>query len=1252
MGKHDFEGNARFEIVRRLGEGGMGVVYEARDRMSGGRLALKTLRGLDPDQLLGLKNEFRALQDIEHPNLVSFGQLIEDAGQWFFTMELVEGRHFLDYVRPRSSVGHDVPTSQLPRVLDDGVPAMPSVSPRQANARGKIIELRPRVESCHSGRLRSCLAELGNALGALHDAGVAHRDVKDSNILVTDAGRVVLLDFGLAGNDQNATTHSSPMGTLMYAAPERILYGGRGGPAADMYGVGVLLYEALTGREPFAGDAAEIARRKQHVDPDRPSALARDVPADLEDLCMRLMSREPASRPRAAELASVARTGQATDSGSHAAPNLGPSSVFVGRHNELAELMAQFGRVRVGVPRVAVVEGESGVGKSALVSQFVAGVRERTSDVVVLNGRCYEREAVPYKAVDGVIDSLCEHLLGLSDEAARSIAPDDVELLVDVFPVLRRVRALVPDEPGARPGAVDPMERRSRVFAALRGLLSHLAARAPLVVIIDDLQWADADSVALLDALLAAPDSPTLLLVGTMRSDVDRIAGERSTFLRGAVRIKLGALGAEDSRELAERLMARAGGVHASAAVLAQEAAGHPLFIDELVRHAVDSAGDSVAERVPLRLEEALWSRVARLSLPAREVLETVCVAGVPISGQLVAAALAKSGDETAQLVSSLRAAHLVRTTRTGSGDSIEPYHDRIRESVLGHLEPLATMRHHERLALALEARQNDQTDALAVHWRGSGERGKAAAYAVKAAEQADAALAFGRAAHLYSLAIELGAGGDKTWKLYARRADALANCGRGADAAKAYQRATEGADEASALEFRCRAARHLLSSGHIDDGMKALRAVLSQVGFRLPSSPRSALASLLFHRARVRLRGLGFVERDESALSATALQKVDVCWSVSSALAFVDTVRAADYQTRHLLHALDAGEPYRVARAVAMEAGFVASAGSKSRERTARLLGVADVLAERSGNPHAMAVSTGCAGVAAFLQGRFRVALDLAARCERIFRERCRGVAWELDTTHIISLICLWFVGDIEEMRRRRPVFIKEARERGDLYLECSLLTGHSNLAHLVDDSPEAAREAATEAMERWTVRGFHMQHWWHMMSAAQTELYAGAGGRAHEIVENDWPALSRSLLLRVSCITIEAHYLRGAAALAAAREARSTGLLGLATRSARRAARGGAAYGEAMGRQLLGAVAARNGRAEAAVDMLGDAAARFDQADIPLFADACRYRIGELLGGDEGAVLRASVCERLSERGAAAPERLVDLLAPAVAD
>jgi serine/threonine protein kinase len=679
----DFAGTSRFKLKRMLGEGGMGVVYEALDVERGQKVALKTLRAFSADALFRFKREFRVLQALHHPNLVNLGELIEEGGQWFFTMELVDGVNFVKYVR-----GED---QQFRPSFDMPPDAPPPPSPREAH------DLRPTAETDDQMmqalierasdlpghphgegeldliKLRVALAQLAEGLGALHRAGKVHRDVKPSNILVTDEGRVVLLDFGLVA-EQEDLQERRVVGTVDYMAPEQAL-GTAPGPAADWYSVGSVLYEALCGRPPFVGPSMEVLMGKQRIDPLPPSRHAPSVPKHLDDLCMALLARDPAWRPGEREILRRIGLGQAP-APDESGGRISMQAPFVGRQRLLGQLHEAFHDSRTR-PLTVLLRGEAGVGRSALVDQLA---RELSEQAIVLSGRCQERESVPFKAFDGVIDSLSRQLARLSREELTALLPAHAATTAHVFPVLSRIEAVAALAPAA---SLDLPSLRARAFTALRELLARLAATRPIVITIDDYHWADADSRALRRAVLGE-SGPPLLFLATLRLDApeDDFAEARM--------LTVGRLGADESRQLVVQLLREGGAAlaaddRAAVEAIAVEGQGHPMFIDQLVRYALESGGRLSG---PVGLAAAIWSRIRRLDEPLRRIVELLAVAKGPLSQETAAAAAGLEFAEFARLSNVLRVAHLVRTSGGRRGDTIEAYHAEVRSAVLAHLPP------------------------------------------------------------------------------------------------------------------------------------------------------------------------------------------------------------------------------------------------------------------------------------------------------------------------------------------------------------------------------------------------------------------------------------------------------------------------------------------------------------------------------------------------------------------------------------
>ncbi|MEP7122990.1 MAG: AAA family ATPase [Byssovorax sp.] len=1261
--------SSRFEVIRILGEGGMGTVYEALDRERGATVALKTLRDVHPDARFRFKHEFRSLQDIHHPNLVSLGELVEESGQLFFTMELIEGAHFLEHVRGGVSAERALSPAEIDTQLkarpDVDVVATPS-APTSAPTPGD------------EPRIRAAFGQLARGLHALHLAGKVHRDLKPSNILVTPEGRVVILDFGLVQSVAESERRFLVVGTARYMAPEQAA-GAPAGPEADWYSVGVMLYLALTGSFPFQPSPQVRPSSRRRAEPLPPSAIAANVPPALESLCVDLLRDDPAARPRGVDV--LRRLGVRGEPGPllHRAHE----AWFVGRRAELATLDAAFASATAGAARVVLIEGESGMGKSALMRRFLERL---PASALTLRGRCYERESVPYKAVDQLVDELGVHLSRLDAADVEALLPPDAEQLEQVFPVLRlaivgRLPVFVrtsqapppsivspidpalapaPSRPSASIASLDPIGGRARVFAALRELLRRLAARAPLVLAIDDLQWADADSLALLFEVLRPPSAPALLLVATLRRGAG-LSQRRFDPVFAAdtlVRVAIGRLSAEDGRDLVGSLLegasddaARDEATPINADSLVEEAGGHPLFIDALLRHRlVQLDAGQANDGGTIRLDDALWTRICTLQPGARRLLDLAAVAGGPLRRDVAERCEAAEAAEIPRRIAALQAANLLRVVGAGRDETLETYHDRVRETVVRRLDRADARALHARLAAALEASGNAEIEALALHFEAAGELAAALAYATRAADQAALAFAFDHAAQLYRTALGLVERDARVERaLEEKLADALARAGRGAEAAEAYLRAGRGAPEWIRLEHERKAAENFLRSGYIDEGMRALRGVAAARGLDVPKTPGRALAALLLSRAELRLRGLGFTERAEREIPATQLAKIDVAHAAALGLALVDMVRGAGFQTRNLLLSLDAGEPSRLARALSFEAAFLANEGGGAQARVDDLLDRAEALGARTDHPQAHAFIEFCTGVTRFGVGRFRESVEALDRADVIFRERCAGVQWERGTLATFAAWDLWLLGDLREFARRFPLYLRDAEARGDRYSATNLRTLIANAYWLLRDDPEGAEREAAAVMGSWSNAGFHLQHFFDLLARSHLALYRGDGAAAHAHLVSVWPRLARSLVLRAQTARVFGAHLRARTALAAAAGSRSPrALLREVDRAADRIEAEHMIWADPLAALARAGAAGLHGDAERARARLDVAIVGLHRAGLGLLEAAARRRRGQLLGGDAGRAEVALADQWMLSRGVVSPERTTAMLAP----
>lgn len=1196
-------GANRFQIVDCVGSGGMGIVYSALDRKRGERVALKTLQHLDGTSIARLKREFRSLTSVVHPNLVRLRELFADGDEVFFTMDLVDGAPLSTFL------------------------------------------LEQRATPDHLAELRRVFRQLGEGLSAIHENDKLHRDLKPSNVMVGRDGRAVILDFGVACERSvepgSAVRDVVVAGTPAYMSPEQAL-GEAMSAASDWYAFGTMLYEALSGRLPFGGTLLEMLSAKTSRDP--PPIDTADAPADLVALAQELLAQRPGQRPTGREV--LLRLGSEETFRVDFDPNSPAVSSrragFVGRDVELLQLEGALHRALSGELCSVLVTGASGIGKTALIREFLNDDCA-AKGVLVLESKCFEHESVRYNALDGVIDGLRAYLGRLSPEARARLTPRHARSLATLFPALGDV--LMRDTPGSQKLPEQPGARRRLGFHALRELLGRVCEQVPVVLFLDDLQWGDDDSARLLSVLLAPPDPPALLLLTACRSDERALSPLLSLLDTSGgpgwlpLEIQVEALAEEEAKHLSLRLLGE--NQRELADALAREARGSPFFLFELAlasRH----LGHDVRG---VSLSQLIVSRIEGLPAAARELLELVALAERPVEGRVVeqASGLAATSD----VWLALKRAKLVRAVHANGEERVQCYHDRITESVTGQLAPERATNLHRRLALALERAPDAELERLAEHFHRGRVLDKAALYAERAGDAARLGLAFARAAKWYAVAHELWPSADANRRrLRIALAEALEDAGKASKAAESYLAAAEEAEDAMlAIDLRRRAASQLLGAGHSEEGTRVLNTVLSAAGLSRPSSTVGALLSLVVERARLRSRGFE-LRPNTSAASPKQLLRVDALAAAASGYMRCDFIRGAMFASRELRYALDSGDTMRVTRALANEILYAANEGPKNSERVYALRARAERMLSDVRDPHLLGVLKAAYGGGHMLIGEAHLGLPLLDEAQSLL---ARGrSSYELTFARFFWGLSAQICGQLVQLDAPSEQWLADARERNDLQAEryfatfrCFALIGldRADAAHegLVK-SLAATEKASNDFMRFGTLHAFVMLANYRRESAAVLE-------RLHAEHQPFWRSpLRGGQLSRIYVKLYSAYCLLGIAERSPTRRVNTRPIHRLASSLIAERAR----YAEGHGRIVRAAAHCLDDQPRLAIDELSEAAALLSGVGQHLAAGAASYQLGRLLGGENGAVILESALDVAAELGVVNPERLYESLTP----
>ncbi|MCU0514859.1 MAG: DUF2791 family P-loop domain-containing protein [Anaerolineae bacterium] len=645
----------RYEIIRQIGAGGMGAVWLVYDRLRQQSVALKQVLLPDDDQRLAITREFRTLSTLRHPNIVSVLDYGVHDGQPYFTLEY-----------------------------------LPDAQPLQPGAGHDLALFLPVLQ----------------AIGYLHRRGILHRDLKPANVLVTPAGQVKVLDFGLAQDTRSALNDETALsGTLKYMAPE-LFHGEPASAGSDLWSVGVMLCEMLAGHLPYTATEATSLIMALLT---QPPNLA-GVPAALVPVLERLLARDPDERYPGAmtalrDLCAAAGIDLPAESREQRESFL-QSAAFVGRETEYQRLADALKTAAAGTAQFWLLGGEAGAGKSRLLDEL--RTRALVDGFVVLNGQAVEGGGLPFQLWRDLARRLIfgPPMPDLTASVLKEIVPD----------IGRLLQRDVADAP--------PLEPRASLDRLIAALLERLALlNAPVLVILEDLHW-DINSLRLIRLIqrrLAGLKDLRLMVVGSYRSeekpDLPQELPEFSVLsIDRLTQAAIAALSASmlGPEQATPRLVSR----------LAQETEGNALFMVEVIRALAEEAGrldDITDDSLPQRIlaggmVAVLRRRLARVPADALPTLRLAAVIGRIIDRAILQAAGVT--DMEAWLQACAEAAVL-----EVQQDEWRFSHDRLREVLLLDLPDVGPL--HERAALAIEAAHPHNpayAGALAQHWRMAGQ--------------------------------------------------------------------------------------------------------------------------------------------------------------------------------------------------------------------------------------------------------------------------------------------------------------------------------------------------------------------------------------------------------------------------------------------------------------------------------------------------------------------------------------------------
>ena len=778
-----------YRTVGLIAEGGMGTVYRACHVDGGSDVAVKVVRVAHEGLLASFRREIFALRSLDHPSIVKIVADGVEAGYFWYAMPLLEGRSFDDFIHDRdvpkpSSSGASVQSTIDSDAVTVGEAELLMDAPASVAApKGQVQGLE---------RTLAVIRALCTPLTYLHSQGLVHRDLKPANVLIGEAGHPMLVDFGLAsrfsGGERGRDVlevAGSILGTPPYMAPEQI-HGDLVDARADLYALGCMLYECVTGAPPFTGPPVAILKGHLERAPLPPSEIVDGLRPELEELILHLLEKQPRSRVGYAE--DVAR--RLRDMGAEAIngmPRLATRPYLylpslAGRRevvDELAATLRPQGNRRGGA---VYIGGQSGVGKTRVAMELATGAARRAYDVVI--SRCLEVSA----ATDGSsvkaapLHPLRPLLQAIADRCRAGGAAETNRVLGAHRLVLGQYEPSLMNLPGQDSlpaiAALPAEAARWRLLDSLASATANYAASRPLMLVIDDLQWADELTLAYLERIGAEfLHDRDIFVLGTYRPEESGAALDGLVSAAHATTIELGNLDRRAVAAMVGDMLALDGPSDVLIDFLMRESEGNPFFIAEYLRLAIDEgiisrsdsgvwalesqvdSSDGLRDvlKVPGGLREVIQRRFDQLGRNACTLVQMAAVCGREFDGDVLLDA-ANLGQDGRIALEELRARQMLEESQDGQ---LRFAHGKLREIIYADIPLNRLPELHRAAAECLEQHVQQRSDAaqgyplLAHHYGMANVRSKMLTYLELAGDHALATGASQDAESFFSRAFE-----------------------------------------------------------------------------------------------------------------------------------------------------------------------------------------------------------------------------------------------------------------------------------------------------------------------------------------------------------------------------------------------------------------------------------------------------------------------------------------------------------------